>query len=301
MSIRDRGYQRYEGERTPPLGRWAVVLRHSLRMTAKQPWVVAIMIISAFPPLVGAGLMYLSIKALAAFLAQIPPDQIDPSKLPPDPALWVLHIQTTSYWVVPLLAMLMAMFAGGSAIADDMRFGAFQFYFARPVSREQYLIGKLVPVVLLVFIVSFVPSLILTLVRISMFRAGMDSLGQMMLLPLRALALSLIHAVLLGVPAVALSSLSKRRGLVQGGFAALYGLPWILGWILTRITRSAWPSVLSIPAQLESLGAMIFGYKAQPDERMLPWLAALIVSGAIVTGSAVLLRSRLAAVEVVAG
>jgi len=36
-------------------------------------------------------------------------------------------------------------------LPDDVRGGAFQFYFARPVTREQYLVGKLLPPVLLVF------------------------------------------------------------------------------------------------------------------------------------------------------
>src|SRR6185369_13410879 len=80
MSIRDRGYQGYQGARTPALRRWTVVLRETLRMTAKQPWVIAILIIAVFPPLIGGGVMYKVMSELQNLLGQASADQIDPAR-----------------------------------------------------------------------------------------------------------------------------------------------------------------------------------------------------------------------------
>jgi ABC-2 type transport system permease protein len=234
--------------------------------------------------------------------AQVQPEQmakaVEMGVLPADPMSAVLSIQVVPYWVTPLLCLMMAIFAGGSTVADDMRMGTFQFYFARPLSREQYLVGKVVPVVLLIFFVCFGPSLILAVVRLAMYRSGIDSLGQLMMLPVRAFLLAALQALVLGVSSVAISSLSKRRGLVQGGYALMLLVPWIVGLIVSKIMRNPWPSILSVPSLLESVGTRLFAMK---ETDLLPWVPALVVLAAIVVGGVTLLRTRLAAVEVVAG
>jgi ABC-2 type transport system permease protein len=295
MSIRDQGYQRYEGARTPPAGRWLVVLRRTLRMTARQPWVIAILIIALLPTLVAAAVMYFQMK----LYAMVPAEQLAAAHAV-DPGLLVYTFQV-SWYGTPVLAFLMALFAGGSAVADDIRMNAFQFYFARPLSRDQYLLGKTLAVAVLVWCVAVAPALLLAVVRLALLRAGVDSPLRLALLPARGLVLGTLEAVVLTVPAVALSSLSPRRGLAQGGYAALFFLPWILGWIVSALVRSAWPMLLAVPAGLRAVGAPLFAYDAPPDERLLPWLPALAVMAALVAGSVALVRWRLASVEVVSG
>lgn len=297
MSIRDRGYKPYEGQFTPLGERWAVVMKKSLRMTARQPWVVAILILSIFWALGWGVVMYIRAK----LWAQVPPDAVEMAAAQgiSDPASMVYTI--FHHWIgTPVLAFLMAMFAGGGAVADDARQGTFQFYFARPMSREQYLVGKVVPVLILVASVSLIPSLLLAVVRLAVARDGSDMAHHLWLL-LQSLGLGVIEALALSLPVVALSSLSKSRGYAQGAFATLFLLPWIVGGIFVGITRNPWPALLSLPAQIESLGGRIFGVPIPPDQRALPWAAAAAAMAAILVASVALLRTRLAAAEVVAG
>lgn len=282
-AIRDRGYQRYTGRHTPERGRWALIASRMLRMSARQPWVMVMLILCIFPGLVGAVLMYIQAKLYAAGMAPAP-----------DP--YVYYLYTKPYGTL-LLAFLTALFAGGGAIADDVRGGAFQFYFARPITRDQYLAGKVVAPVVLVACVSLGPALLLSLLRVALAKDAADAAGAV-LLPLKALGLGLIEAAVLGVPVVALSSLSKGRGYVQGAFAALFLLPWILGAIFVGVTRSPWPALLSIPAHLQGVGRFFFALPAE-DERVLPvWVSAAVLA-AVVAGSLAVLRRRLAAMEVV--
>jgi ABC-type transport system involved in multi-copper enzyme maturation permease subunit len=294
VSIRDRGYKPYEGTFTPMAQRWAVVMRHSLRMTFKQPWVIAILIISVFPALIGGVLMYIAAK----MWAQVPPELAAQQGIN-DPGQYVFFF-LVKWYGAPVQAFLMAMFAGGGAIADDARQGAFQFYFARPISREQYLAGKVVPVVLTVAIVSLVPSLLLAIVRLAVARDGSDVAHQLLLIG-QAVGLGGIEAVAMGVPVVALSSISKGRGYAQGAFAALFLLPYFVGGIFSAITRNPWPAILSVPAQLEAIGSKIFSIPLAPEDRPLPFLAAVLVMAVTLIGSVALLRARLKAAEVVAG
>ncbi len=292
MSIRDRGYKPYDGQHTPMAGRWRVVMRRSLRMTMKQGWVVAILICAIFPALIWGAWLYFDAKAWATLGEQaVQAGFYDPSYVP---------YRFLFDWAgTPVFAFLMAMFAGGGAVADDARQGTFQFYFARPISREQYLVGKVVPVMLLVAFVSLAPSLLLALERMALAKDGGDVAHQLLTLA-RTAGLGLIEAIVIGVPVVALSSVSKGRGYAQGAFAALFMLPWLVSWIFVKLTRTPWPRLLSIPALIESVGAKIFGYEIPEEERALPWLASLVMMAVIVAAASLLLRRRLAAAEVVA-
>lgn len=294
MSLRDRGYKPYEGQHTPLGGRWKTVLKNSLRMTAKQGWVLSILIISGFPVLVWAALIFF--KAYN-FVDATPGLQGAEGVV--DPGQYIYLFLVKGYGV-PLQAFLMAMFAGGGAIADDTRNNTFQFFFARPLSREQYLVGKVLSVVLLVAFVSLAPALLLAIVRIALAHDATDVTHQLWHLP-RALALGSLEALVIGVPVVALSSLSRGRGYAQAAFAGLFLLPWIVGETFVWMFRNPWPALLSVPAQLESVGAVLFGYNFGVDERPLPPLAAAAMMAVTLVASILVLRARLAAAEVVAG
>jgi len=284
-AIRDQGYQRYEGRYTPEGGRWKLIAGRMLKMTARQPWVMVMLILAIFPALVAGVLMYIYAKmANAGLPAQ--PDQLVYALL----GGWPLSL---------LVAFLTAMFAGGGAVADDTRGGAFQFYFARPVTREQYLTGKLIPPVVLTACVSLAPAVMIAFLRIALAKDGADAMGLLML-PLQALAHGTILSLALGVPVVAVSSTARGRGYAQGAYAGLFLLPWVLGSIFVNVTRSPWPAILSIPTHLENVGNFIFRAPLPDGTQTMPvWLSAAFLA-ALVAGSIVLLRRRLAAVEVIA-
>lgn len=288
MTIRDVGYRRYEGTRHPLGERWLVVLRQSLATMRRQPWVLAMLILSAFPALVAAVVLFFKLRLGDTF-----------GLGGEDAAARLIYSFQVGWYGTPILAFVVALFAGGGAISDDIRTRAFQFYFARPLSREQYLLGKLLAVLTLVFVVTAGPPLLLVLVRFALAGDARDVARQAILLG-QVLGLASLEALLLAVPAVALSSLSPRRGLAQGAFAALFFLPWILGAILEKILRSPWPMILSIPSQLASLGANLFALDLG-RQALLPWPAAFLAMTLLLGGALALLRWRLASMEVVAG
>jgi hypothetical protein len=285
-AIRDQGYQRYEGRYTPDRGRWALIAGRMLKMTARQPWVMVMLILAIFPALVAGVLMYIGAKMYAAGMAPAKPDGLVYALL----GGWKLSL---------LLSFLTALFAGGGAVADDARGGAFQFYFARPITREQYLTGKLLPPVVLTACVSLAPAVLLAFLRLALAKDGADAL-ESALLPVQAVGFGMILAIVLGVPVVALSSLSRGRGYVQGLFAGVFLLPWILGSIFVNVTRSPWPAILSIPTHLDNLGNFIFRTPTDDLHKLPVWLSVAFLA-ALVTGSIALLRRRLAAMEVIGG
>jgi ABC-2 type transport system permease protein len=285
-AIRDQGYQRYTGSYTSESGRWALIAGRMLKMTARQPWVMVMLILCIFPPLAWGVGMYIRLKMYAMGVAPAPDDFV-----------WGLLVKAHGNLII---AFLMALFAGGGAVPDDVRGGAFQFYFARPVTREQYLVGKTLPPILLVLLVTGAPALLLAILRIAVAKDGADALHSALIAP-AAIGLALAEALVLGLPVVALSSLSRGRGYVQGAFAALFILPWIVGNLLTDLLQSGWGNVLSVTAHLQNLGRFLFQLDPEPGERVMPIWATAVVLSVLVAGSIVLLRRRLAAVEVIGG
>jgi ABC-2 type transport system permease protein len=207
------------------------------------------------------------------------------------PDFLVLKLLTEWYGVIPL-CFIVGLFAGGSAIADDARTGAFQFYFSRPVSKEHYLVGKVLAVCGLTCLMAVGPAVILSLARAAM--SPPNQIAAAGLLLGKGVALGLVVGLCLGIPVVALSSLSTSRGVVQGGWAAVFMLSWIIGRIVAGVTASPWPVLMSIPANLQVLGAFIFG---EPSPDKLPWWASALVLGALLAASTALLRWRLRSVE----
>ena len=284
-TILDRGYTPYTGRYTPDASRWKVIASRMLRMSARQWWAILLMIATVIPLLVSAVQMWIMSKVAAL---------APPGSPLPSPDSYVMLP-----WGTMTLAFLIALFAGAGQVADDTRAGAFQFYFARPVTRDQYLVGKVVPVVVLTMFIALVPSLLLSLLRLALLPNGDEVLKKLPLVG-GSLIIGTIEALVLAVPAVAISSLSRRRAYVQGGYAILYLLPWIVGGIFVRVTRSAWPALFSVPAHLENLARFVFRQPLEEGQRALPvWISAAFVA-LLVAGSFALLRKRLSAVEVVA-
>ena len=285
-AIHDLGYKRYDGPRTPHGQRYLTVMRITLRLSLRW-WLWLTLVFAVAQVAIFGVVMYFLGRA-----SQIPGAGASVDAIRPD--FLVLKLLTEWYGVIPL-GFVVGLFAGGSAVADDARAGAFQFYFARPVSKRHYLLGKILAVCLLVAFVSLAPALLLCLVRAGLSQQP-GEWAQAGLLALRGLTLGLIVALVLGIPVVALSSLSTSRGVVQGGWAAVFMLSWIVGGIVASVTASPWPALISIPANLQAVGAVIFG---QTPAHAVPWWASALILAGLLAGSAALLRWRLRHVEAI--
>lgn len=287
-AIRDQGWKRYQGAYTSPGNRWKLIAGRMLRMSARQAWVITMIVLCVFPALVMAVLLFLQSKLWSAGVGG-PPDH------------YGYYLYCKPYGTL-LIAFLTALFAGGGAVADDVRTGAFQLYFARPVTREHYLVGKLIPPVSLTLLVSSGPGLMLSVLRVAVAKDGADGAHAAFLLG-KAGLLGVVEALALGIPIVALSSTARSRGLAQGLYAALFLLPWMLGSAVADVTRSAWPQLFSIPHHLQVLGRALFELQpssSDPTERLLPVWASAAMLAIVIAASIALLRKRLAAVEVIA-
>src|SRR5690606_5212109 len=106
----------------------------------------------------------------------------------PEAALYV------SVAVFSFLAFVLTTVIGCRAIADDLRMGAFQFYFSRPLQVSDYVLGKLAGVLLVVGVPMFAGPLILALVRLLFAEGAADAWAHADVVP-RAMAVGLVGTV----------------------------------------------------------------------------------------------------------
>ena len=154
QAIRDLGYRPYVGERLPAKHNSAVLLRHGLRR-AWGSWLVKIAAFLCWlPPVIamgGVGINY--------WMRSQQPGMVESVE-----AGWDLSV--VYEWQIWLFVTMVTLGAGASVIAEDFQHKSFQFYFAKPVTRVQYLAGRISAVAIWVFCLLAIPGALLVLILV---------------------------------------------------------------------------------------------------------------------------------------
>lgn len=285
--IRDLGYARYDGPRLRHRNRYRVISSRTLQLAWGSGLVKTITILGMFPMVICAVVMYLKIKGAQLLQSQGLP--LHPAVQHPEH--WVFYCV---YWCQIWFAFAMSLVIAAPAIAEDVRTGAFSFYFARPVSRSHYVGGKLLAVALLITALCAAPGILLALERIVLAESGKAALGYLPLLA-STIAFTAIYVAVMILPAIALSSATRNSGYAMGGWAALFFLPWVLGEGTAAAADQPLVALVSIPTNLRLLGQRLFGMQPSYD---VAWYWPALVLAAVVLLSGVLLWRRLSRMEV---
>jgi ABC-2 type transport system permease protein len=195
-----------------------------------------------------------------------------------------------------LPSLIVTIFAGAGLVANDLRTGAILVYLSRPLTRRDYVAGKLLVLLLLILSVTLLPGLLLYAVALSLapdqfLKWELAWIGPAVVLYSAVIALSLSLA------ALAVSSLSKSARVAGLGFFGLMiGLQTV-----QQILRQAFDrpegAVLSIMTSVQIVGRALFGLPERGFELHWAWAAAALA--AVALGCLAILRARVRAVEIV--
>lgn len=251
MAVYKRGYQRYRGSLQ---GRWVrmmVLPRYAWRRLFQQRLVVLLLVVSMIWPLLCATFLYLGnnldlLKGMglgAEFMGFIQGNGLF--------FLVFMNVQA-------VLAVFLAALAGPGCIAPDLANNALPLYFSRPIARVEYALGRLVTLLGLLSIVTWIPGLILFAMQVAMAEPLWFSehwrIGAGMLIGF------MLWILLVSLVALAGSAYVKMKvvagGLVFGFFFILSGASGIInlvfrsewGYILNPawITRRIWYALLGV-------------------------------------------------------
>jgi ABC-2 type transport system permease protein len=279
VPIHDQGYRHYLGQRAPHGRAWWVIARSHIMTAIQLRSFRTILLVAWGPFLVYAVLIYGSSTNLpvAEYITTTPQTFRD-------------------YLGWQRIFVFLVTIAQAGLIAEDRRTNALQLYLSKPLTRVEYILGKLVPPLIYVLAVTMVPALVLLLLQI-VFAGSLAFLrANMFLLPAITL-FTLIQALLSAFLILALSSLSKSRRFVAIMYAGVLFFTTAMYGALRAITTSRTWAVISPGEMLDVISNAIFRGRNDPA---VPVYVAVIVVFVIIGLSMLILERRIRAVEVVA-
>ena len=286
MPIHDQGYRRYGGHRAPHGQSWVVIARAGIRALIGKRVFLGLLLLGWGDFVVQAIKSYFAIYPRAANLPAI--DQ-----------LLAVNADTfrgmidSSY--INFVTFVMVLYVGAGLIANDRRANALQIYLSKPLTRVEYVFGKLAILAASLLFVTWIPALALLIVQVVFAGTFTFLTKNVFLLPaITVFAFVKVSAIAFAI--LALSSLSNSSRYVGILYTALIFFSSAVYRVFTLVTRSTAMSWVSFSANLTQIGDMIFRL---PKEYDTPWPVSALVVIAIGAVSVVVLERRVRGVEVV--
>jgi len=279
MPIHDQGYRRYGGARVRRGQAWAVIARTGIRTRLGQRAFLGLLLISWFPFFVRAVQLYAAANLpQAAFLA-------------PTPEMFRQFLEQQGIFV-----FFLTVYGGAGLIAHDRRANALQIYLSKPVTRAEYVFGKLAILMTWLVLVTWVPAILLLVVQIA-FAGNVEFFRSNIYLFPAITVFAVVQIVTVSTAMLALSSLSNSSRYVGILYAALLFFSQALFGVLQFVAGDTRLSWISVPFDLNQVGDAIFRLPLRYDT---PWPVSLAVLVLLVVASGFVLERRVRGVEVVA-
>ncbi len=278
MPIHDQGYRRYAGRREPHGRRWWVIARAGIVSRLRERLFLGLLLFAWAPFLVRAVQIYVAANfSQAGFLAATSETFRE-----------FLDQQSIFVFIV-------TAYVGSGLIANDRRANALQIYLSKPLTRLEYITGKLVTLLVFLIAVTFLPTILLLLLQMMFAGSAAFIRANLFLIPAITL-FSLIQVLLSAFTMLALSSLSRSRRFVAMMYAGIIFFTAAMYEALRAITGSRAWAWISPEDTLDVIANAIFRV---PDLPPMPVPAALLTVSALIAASIWILERRVRGVEVV--
>jgi ABC-2 type transport system permease protein len=282
MPIHDQGYRRYGGQKARTGTGWTVIARAGIRTFISKRAFLGLLLVSWFPFFVRAVQFY-----AASNLTSIP----QASMLAPSAETFRQFLEQQQTFV-----FFVTVYVGAGLIANDRRANALQIYLSKPLTRAEYVFGKLAILMAFLALVTWLPAIVLLIVQITFAGNFTFFVNNVFLFPAITL-FAFIEVALASSTMLALSSLSKSSRYVAILYAAVIFFTQAVYGVIYAVTRSTALSWLSFSANLAQIGDVIF---RQPLKYETPWPVSLLMILIVVGVSGVILERRVRGIEVIA-
>ena len=288
MPIHDQGYRRYGGQRAARGQSWLVIARAGIRTFLSKRVFLGF--------LLAGWLLFLYESIKSYFAINVP----QTANLPPvGQSLLAINAETFRDMIdsrfINLVVFIITVYVGAGLISNDRRANALQIYLSKPLTRVEYVFGKLAILVAFLLFVTWVPAVALLIVQV-VFAGSFTFLTHNLFLMPAITVFAFVKVLAIALAMLALSSLSNSSRYVGILYTALIFFSSAVYGVLTLVTRSTSMSWVSFSANLSQLGDVIFRLPRQYDT---PWPVSALVVVAIGAVSVLILERRVRGVEVV--
>ncbi|MEJ7608950.1 MAG: ABC transporter permease [Bryobacteraceae bacterium] len=299
MAVYKRHYKSHEGSITPDWSRFLVLSRYSLETLFESRLLIGFLVACYVFPLFSLGLIYLHHNASALALLNINVNFL----LPINSEFFAIFMS-----VQGVFAFLLTAYAGPGLISPDLTNNALPLYLSRPISRAEYVLGKMAVLFIPLSCVTWIPGLILFFTYAGL--TGNNWAWNNAHYAWAMLAGFCIWIVILSLLAMALSAWVRWK---LAASALLFGIFFIsaaFAEMINNIMRTKlgnalnlgkvmgiiWAKMLQVKAQGTIIGEMFDIRRGDELPQWLAWLVVVLICGLCVW----MLDRRLRGREVVA-
>ncbi len=278
MPIHDQGYRRYEGTKARGLA-WFVIFSTNVRaIVANRKWLM-LMIVSWIPFIVRAVGFYAAANFSQAAIVG------------PSAQAFRDFLGWQDFFV-----FVVTLWLGAPLIAADRRANALQIYLSKPLTRVEYIAGKLSVLIAMLLFITWVPGILLLVLQV-LFAGNFTFLRANLYLFPAITLYAMVEAVMVSMCMLALSSLSTNSRFVAILYAALMFFSDAIYGVMRVVTGGTRVSWIALGNNLAQVGDLIFRV---PLRYETPWIVSVSVVLALIALSAFILERRIRGVEIVA-
>ncbi len=285
MAVYEQRYHRYTGALAAPGARFLVIPRYAYQRLSGSKFLWALLVVATLGTLGAAVFVYVlhNAQVLEALHIEIA------GRLSIDARFFGVYL-SIELWV----AFLLVLVAGPSLVSMDLANGALPLYFARPLTRSEYVAGKLGVLAAMVSLVTWVYGLALFALQATLEGDGWA--WHHLRIAFGVFVGSWVWILVMSFLTLALSALIRWplavRGVLLVAFLVLPGF----GLALAHAIGSEWGHVIDLPVVLGRIVEALLGVE---PAIALPAAGAWLAAAAVLGGSFLLLWKKLRAYEVV--
>ncbi len=285
-TIREKGYSHWDGSLRERRFPWWPITRTGILLTFRKKQFKFFFVSAFIPALVFLAGIYIS-ERLEDFKFMFKGSE---KFITINPAYFKSYFtgDFLLFWMIMILT-----FAGAGLIADDLKHNALQLYFARPLGKKDYLLGKAAVVFFFILLLTLVPGVLFLLFKL-IFSGSFRFVAEYPWLLLSVIGYSALLTLFFAAYTLLLSAVSKNRRYVTILIFGVYLFSDILYGMLFGTFHDPYAALFSLKANLQQAGAVIFGQK--PPFAYPGYLSFLVLAGIFAASAAVLWR-RLRSVE----
>jgi ABC-2 type transport system permease protein len=247
MAVYKRTYKAYRGPLTPAWSRFTVLSRYGFSTLFSSRWFTAYTVLCLMPFLVGLVFIYLMHNA--SVQALLNRQFRDTSWIN---NMWFVRFLGIECW----MGFVLTAWGAPGMVSKDFANHAVQLYLSRPLSRAEYLAGKISVMGVLLSCTTWIPALILFFLQAELqgHGWGWDNLW---------MAGSIIVAGLLWIALISLLSMALavwvrwRIASTALMLAVFFVLPGF-GGVMSAVMRTNWGLVFNLPYMITEVWAHLF-------------------------------------------
>ncbi len=253
MAVYKRTYKAYRGPLTPAWSRFTVLSRYGLSTLFNSRPFTAYTVLCFIPFLIGLAYIYFVHSSAAQLMLNVRVGNALPGTIN---NTWFLGFLAIEAW----MGFLLAAWGGPGMITKDFANHSVQLYLSRPLSRAEYLFGKVSVLGILLSCITWIPALVLFFVKAQLQGHGWlwENLW---------MAGSIVLGCLLWIAVISLVSMAvavwvKWRIAATALMLGIFFLLPALGAVLDAILRTHWGNLINFPYVISLIWAHLFRFGA---------------------------------------